>query len=64
MNHISTKSPANMEITRGQCPRVPKENGGLAGILFTGSAIRECVEWYEAGTLIGCHTIRRLTKLK
>ena len=26
---ISKKSPANMEITWGQCPRVPKENGGL-----------------------------------
>ena len=23
------KSPANMKITWGQCPHVPKENGGL-----------------------------------
>ena len=29
IHNISSKSPVNMEITWGQCPRVPKENGGL-----------------------------------
>jgi hypothetical protein len=27
--NIPTKSPTRFEITWGQCPRVPKENGGL-----------------------------------
>jgi hypothetical protein len=26
---MSSKSPATVEITLEQCPRVPKENGGL-----------------------------------
>ena len=30
----SLKSPANMEITWGHCPRVPKENGGLVRRYF------------------------------
>ena len=31
IHNISTKSPANIEITWGQCPCVPKENGGQVG---------------------------------
>ena len=31
VQNIYTKSPANVEITWGQCPHVPKENGGLRG---------------------------------
>ena len=33
IHNISTESPANMEITWGHCPRVPKENGGLHGMM-------------------------------
>ena len=29
ISNISSKSPANMEITWGHCPHVPKESGGL-----------------------------------
>ena len=29
IHNISTKSPANIEITWGQCPNIPTANGGL-----------------------------------
>jgi hypothetical protein len=52
--HFLQKSPAKMKITWGQCPGVPKENGGLLMGVPTADFPRVVVQQEIQKTMSGC----------